>query len=355
MAEEDDTEKTEDPTARRIDEALQRGDVVKSNEVNTWFMLGAGTLVLYGFSDQVGSALMQTCRGLIANSYAIPMDGTALIRLMSRIGFEVATAVAIPVVLFMLAAVCGNMVQHRFVWSFSTIRPRLSKLSLMGGLKRLFSRQGLLNVAKGLFKLVLVGGVLFVLMWPERTHMSALVSFDPAALAVYMQARVVKLFAAVVAIMAVLAAGDYLLQYRDWFEKHKMSVREVKEEFKSSEGDPKVKGRIRQLRMTKARKRMMAAVPTATVVITNPTHFAVALRYERGMNAPVCVAKGVDAVALRIREMAADHRVPIVENPPLARVLHAAVEIDQEVPAEHYKAVAEVIGYVLRAARAWRQ
>src|SRR5215470_2669413 len=127
-----------------------------------------------------------------------------------------------------------------------------------------------------------------------------------------------------------------------------MSVRELKEEFKQTEGDPAIKAKIRQLRQTRARKRMMAQVPQASVVITNPTHFAVALQYERGMNAPVCVAKGVDAVARKIREVAGDHNIPIVENPPLARALHATVEIDQEIPAEHYAAVAEVIGYVMR-------
>jgi flagellar biosynthetic protein FlhB len=131
-----------------------------------------------------------------------------------------------------------------------------------------------------------------------------------------------------------------------------MSVREMKEEFKQTEGDPAIKGKLRQLRVLRMKKRMMAAVPTASVVIANPTHFAVALQYERGMNAPVCVAKGVDALALKIREVAGAHDVPIVENPPLARALHATVEIDQEIPAEHYQAVAEVIGYVMRLNRA---
>jgi flagellar biosynthetic protein FlhB len=133
-----------------------------------------------------------------------------------------------------------------------------------------------------------------------------------------------------------------------------MSLREIKEEFRQSEGDPMVKARIRRIREQRARKRMMAAVPEASVVITNPTHFAVALKYERGDNAPVCVAKGVDALALKIREVAAAHSVPVVENPPLARALHASVDIDEEIPAEHYRAVAEVIGYVMNLRRGGR-
>lgn len=152
--------------------------------------------------------------------------------------------------------------------------------------------------------------------------------------------------------LAAVALLDYLFQYRQWFERQKMSLRELKEEFKQTEGDPTIKARIRQLRQGRMRKRMMAAVPKATVVITNPTHYAVALRYERGMNAPVCVAKGADLIALRIREIALEHRVPIVENAPLARALYAAVDVDREIKPEHYKAVAEVIGYIMRVRRA---
>jgi flagellar biosynthetic protein FlhB len=157
---------------------------------------------------------------------------------------------------------------------------------------------------------------------------------------------------AVVAMLAIVAAADYLFQYRVWYEKQKMSLREVKEEFKQSEGDPVIKGKLKQVRQQRQRRRMMAAVPKATVIITNPTHYAIALKYERGMDAPICLAKGVDALALKIREVAAEHAIPVVENPPLARALHATVEIDQAIAPEHYKAVAEVIGYVMRLRRA---
>jgi flagellar biosynthetic protein FlhB len=157
---------------------------------------------------------------------------------------------------------------------------------------------------------------------------------------------------AVVAMLAIVAAADYLFQYRQWYERQKMTLQELKEEMKESEGDPTIKGKLKQMRQARMRKRMMANVPKASVIITNPTHYAVALQYERGMAAPVCLAKGVDALALKIREIAGEHRIPIVENPPLARALHATVEIDQPIPPEHYKAVAEVIGYVLRLRKA---
>ena len=160
-----------------------------------------------------------------------------------------------------------------------------------------------------------------------------------------------QMLGAVVAILALIAAADFLFQYRQWFERQKMSFSELKQEFKDTDGDPHVKAKIRQIREGRMRKRMMASVPQATVVITNPTHYAVALKYERGMNAPICVAKGMDAIALKIRSVAEENGVPVVENPPLARALHSTVKVDDEIPAEHYQAVAEVIGFVLRAQR----
>ena len=353
MADEpDNTEKTEDPTQKRLDEALKRGDVVKSQEVNTWFVIAGATLVLMAFSGGMSSELTTTMRGLLANAHNISMDGPALPRLFEKIGVELIAAVAIPFLLLMLAALGGNLIQHKLVWSLEVLAPKLSKISPAAGFKRLFSAQALANFAKGLVKLVLIGSVLTALMWPERARIMALERADPVAVLPLAQSLALKLLGAVVAIMAVVAIADYLFQYRQWYEKQKMSLRELKEEFRQSEGDPVIRGKMRQMRQTRQRRRMIAAVPKATVVITNPTHYAIALQYERGMDAPVCVAKGVDAVALKIREVAAEHSIPVVENPPLARALHATVEVDQAIPIEHYKAVAEVIGYVMRLRRA---
>ena len=353
MADEpDNTEKTEDPTQKRLDEALKRGDVVKSQEVNTWFVIAGATLVLMAFSGGMSSEITTTMRGLLANAHNISMDGPALPRLFEKIGVELIAAVAIPFLLLMLAALGGNLIQHKLVWSLEVLAPKLSKISPAAGFKRLFSAQALANFAKGLVKLVLIGSVLTALMWPERASIMALERADPVAVLPLAQSLALKLLGAVVAIMAVVAIADYLFQYRQWYEKQKMSLRELKEEFRQSEGDPVIRGKMRQMRQTRQRRRMIAAVPKAAVIITNPTHYSIALQYERGMDAPVCVAKGVDAVALKIREVAAEHSIPVVENPPLARALHATVEVDQAIPIEHYKAVAEVIGYVMRLRRA---
>ena len=349
MADErDDTERSEDPTQKRLDEALERGDVAKSQEVNTWFVLAAGTLILLSFSGSMSSGVTAILTGLMANAHQIPVDGRGLVRTMQALGLGTIAAVALPFLLLVLAAIVGNMVQHRLVWSAESLKPKLSKISPAAGFKRLFSKIALANFIKGLVKLALIGAVMAVILWPRRNQLDGLVTMDPAVVLELTRTLSLEMLGTVVAILAIVAAADYLFQYRQWFERQKMSVRELKEEFKQTEGDPAIKAKIRQLRQNRARKRMMAAVPKASVIITNPTHYAVALQYDRGMNAPVCLAKGIDTIALKIREVAAEHNIPVVENPPLARALHATVEMDQEVPPEHYRAVAEVIGYVMR-------
>ena len=349
MADEhDDTERSEDPTQKRLDEALERGDVVKSQEVNTWFVLAAATLILLSFSGSMSSAILTMLRGILANAHGIPVDGRGLVQTMQTLGIATIAAVALPFGLLALAAVAGNLIQHRLVWSAESLKPKLSKISLGGGFKRLFSKVALANFVKGLVKLALIGTVMTVILWPKRRELDGLVTMDPAAVLPLTKSMSLELLGTVIAILAIVAAADYLFQYRTWYNRQKMSLREMKEEFKQTEGDPAIKAKIRQLRQQRAKKRMMAEVPKASVIITNPTHYAVALQYDKGMNAPVCLAKGVDNLALKIREVAAAHDIPIVENPPLARALHATVEMDEEIPPEHYKAVAEVIGYVMR-------
>ena len=349
MAEErDDTERSEDPTPRRLDEAIKRGDVAKSSEVNNWFMIAAGTLMLMVFAAPAAQSLQTTLRGLLIHSFELPADGAALVGLVREVALDVLAALGIPFLLLCLAALAGNVIQHRLVFTTQPLAPQLARISPLAGLRRLFSRQALANFAKGIAKLMLIGAVLAALLWPQRFRLAGIVSADPATILSTVRALALQMLGTVVAILAIVAAADYLFQYRQWYDRQKMSVRELKEEFRQTEGDPAVKGKLRQLRATRMRKRMMAAVPKASVVITNPTHFAVALQYERGMNAPVCVAKGVDLIARKIREVAEQHDIPVVENPPLARALHGTVEIDQEIPAEHYRAVAEIIGYIMR-------
>jgi flagellar biosynthesis protein FlhB len=348
MADDNDTaDKTEDPTQKRLDDALEHGDVVKSQEINTWFMIAGGTFVLSSFAGSIGGGIMVPMRNLMANSWMVHVDGPGLLGLMQSLEYALLAVLGVPFLMLAIAAIAGNMVQHRLVWSGESLKPKLSKLSLAAGAKRVFGKQAAVNLAKGLFKVLVLGTLMTVILWPERHRLEAMVGFDPMAVVGVITTLTLQLMGAVVAALAIVAIADYLFQYRQWFERQKMSLQEIKEEFKQTEGDPHIKARIRQLRQARARKRMMAAVPKASVIITNPTHYSVALSYERGMSAPICVAKGVDAIAFKIREVAKAHDIPIVENVPLARALYATVEIDDEIPVEHYHAVAEIIGYVM--------
>ena len=348
MADESDSsDKTEDPTQKRLDDAHERGDVAKSQEINTWFVIAGGTLVLQTFSGSIGGGILMPLRNLIANSWMIHTDGPGLLALAQSLGYALLAALGVPFLMLMIAAAAGNMVQHRLVWSAESLTPKFSKISPGAGAKRIFGKQAAANFLKGLFKLIALGAVMTAILWPERHRLEAIVHYDPAALLGATTSMTVHLMGAVVAMLAVVAIADYLFQYRQWFERQKMSLQEMKEEFKQSEGDPHIKGKLRQLRQQRMKKRMMAAVPKASVIITNPTHYAVALSYERGMSAPGCVAKGIDTIALKIREIAGKHDIPIVENVPLARALYATVDIDEEIPVEHYHAVAEIIGYVM--------
>src|SRR3954469_14531452 len=348
MADDSDaSDKTEDPTQKRLDDAHERGDVAKSQEVNTWFVIAGATLVLSSFSGSIGGGVLMPLRNLVANSGMLHADGASLLALVQSLGFALLAALGVPFLMLALAAIAGNMIQHRLVWSAESLKPKFSKVSPGAGFKRAFGKQALANFAKGVFKVVALGAAMTRVLWPEHHRLEAFVRFDPAAIIGVTTGLTVHLMGAVVAMLAAVAIADYFFQHRQWFERQKMSLQEMKEEFKQSEGDPHVKGRIRQLRMARAKKRMMAAVPKASVIITNPTHYSVALAYDRGMPAPVCVAKGVDLVAMKIREVAREHDIPVIENVPLARALYATVEIDDEIPVEHYHAVAEIIGYIM--------
>jgi flagellar biosynthetic protein FlhB len=347
MADEDDSaDKTEDPTQKRLDEALERGDVAKSQEVNTWFMIAGATLVLSSISGSIGSIQMPL-RNLLANAAMFHTDGPSLLQLARKLEYVLIAALGVPLLMLIISAIAGNMLQHRLVWSGESLKPSFSKISPAAGAKRVFGKQAAANFVKGIFKLVALGSVMSVILWPERFRLESMVQFAPSTLLGIITSMTLKLLGAVVAMLAVVAIADYFFQYRQWYERQKMSLQDMKQEFKQSEGDPHIKARIRQLRQARMKKRMMTSVPKASVIITNPTHYAVALSYERGMSAPICVAKGVDLIALKIREIAKEHDIPIVENVPLARALHASVEIDDEIPVEHYHAVAEVIGYVM--------
>ena len=345
---EDKDQKTHDPTQKKLDDALKKGDVAKSQDLVSWFLLFMATLIVATMAAGSASGLAVPLKNLIANADLVVVDRSGLMKLYVSLVLAIIVAIGLPLLGLFLTGIGANMMQHRLVLSTESLKPKFSKISPLAGFKRIFGPDALVNFLKGLAKLTLVGVVMFTVLWPQRSSIDAIVRMDVEMLLPHTFSIVMSVLIAVVAIMAIIALADYVYQYQRWYTRQKMSTQELKEEFKQSDGNPEIKGKIKQLRRERSRKRMMANVPNATVVVTNPTHFAVALKYEAGMQAPVCVAKGMDLIALKIRELAIASDVPIVENVPLARALHAAVEIDQPIQEEHYKAVAEVIGYVMR-------
>lgn len=345
-----DDEKTEEPTQKKLEESRQKGDVAKSQEVNSWFIMLAATLIVVMFAQDMGTSLTISLKGLLSNAHDIRTDPNTMVRLFKSLCIAVLGALALPFIFLFLAGIAGNLIQVGFIFSLEPIKPKLSKISPVAGFKRVFSTMALMNFAKSMAKLIIVTAVIALILWPNRDALDAIIALDPRALMSVTQNMAAKVLAGVLAILTLVAVIDYAYQRQTWWKKQRMTPKEMRDEYKQLEGDPQIRAKLRQVRIERGRKRMLSNVPNASVVITNPTHYSVALQYETGMDAPVCLAKGLDAVALRIRQSAEEHNIPIVENPPLARALHASVEIDEQIPSEHYKAVAEIIGYVMRLA-----
>jgi flagellar biosynthesis protein FlhB len=352
MSEEKDKEdKTEEPTERRLQQALEKGDVAKSLEVNTFFLLAVATLIVLMLGPWLGRSLSLGMVPYLAKSHEMTLDSSGLWSIGSHTLYLLMVICGLPFVAIVLAGIGSSLAQHRFVFSAEQLKPKLNRISPIAGFKRVYGKEAIVQFLKGLFKIGLVGVALSVILWNERGVLQTLPQMDVVAIMPVMTSISLKLLATAVIAQAFLAAADYSYQRWQWYTRQKMTREELKQEFKETEGSPEIKQKIRRLRAEAAKKRMMAAVPKASVIITNPTHYAVALQYESGMNAPICLAKGIDALALKIREVAGEHNIPIIENPPLARAIHATVQIDEEIKSEHYKAVAEVIGYVMRLKR----
>ena len=340
--------KTEDPSQKKLEDAHKKGDVAKSQEVVTWFMLLGSAAIFSMMAPATAANLSESLKLILMNADQFELGGAGFSAFFNGLALALLGTVLIPLVVLSSCAILANLIQHRPLLSTEPLIPKFSKISPLAGAKRLFSTESLVNFGKGLLKIGVVGTVVVMVVWPERDRLDTMMTADPLMILADFQEIGIKIFTAVLAIVTVIAFADYLYVRQKWWKKLMMTVQETRDEYKQMEGDPHIKGKLRQLRQERSRKRMMAAVPDATVVITNPTHFAVALKYDKAMKAPKCVAKGADAVAFRIRELAKEHDVPIVENPPLARALFASVDIDETIPHEHFKAVAEVIGFVLR-------
>lgn len=353
MAEDTDkSQKTEEPTHKKLQDAAEKGENPQSQDVVTFIMMATATLIVAVGAGPMARDFMQSFRAFIERPESFATDGAGLLGVIQDVALATMALLSLPLGAMVLAAIAGHLIQNPLVFSAERLKWSSERLSPMKGFSRILGGHAFINFSKGLAKMIAVGAAGVFTIWPERNRIAEAVTLSPEQIFPAVSDLALQMLGAMLAVLAIFAALDWFYQRWSFRQRMRMSHQEIKEELRQSEGDPMVKAKLRQIRAEKSRKRMMAAVPTATVVIMNPTHYAVALRYESGtMAAPICVAKGVDAVALRIRDVAKAHDVPVVENPPLARALFASIEIDETIPAEQFKAVAQIIGYVFRLKR----
>jgi flagellar biosynthetic protein FlhB len=351
MAEDSDLEKTEQPTGRRIEQAREKGQVPHSRELGSFLILIVAASAFWMMGGWFVDRSMAIARKGFSMDPKFLSEPTQMLVRLSDISADAALVFAPLMGLLLLAAVLPPFFLN--AWVFAPKGPDLTRLNPIAGLGRMISWSSLMELGKAIVKALLIGGVGAMLIWTQREEILGLLAQPLESGLANAGHLLVYSFMLLVAVLVLVVAADVPFQLWQYVDKLKMTKEEVKQEAKEMEGDPHVKGRIRSLQMQAARKRMMAAVPQADVIVTNPTHFAVALSYKTGMGAPKVVAKGMGEVARRIKELGAEHGVPMLEAPPLARSLYKHAELDAEIPSALYTAVAEVLAYVYQLTH-WR-
>ncbi len=345
----DDSQKTEDPTPKKLEESRKRGQVAMSREVNNWVMLFAGTMLIVALAGPMMVDLMDMMKVYIEFSHSLPQMPGGLESVMGQGFIKVIGIMFLPLFLLMVAAFFAPFLQVGPLFAPGVIKPDFTKVSLIKGFGRLFSLRSIVEFVKGIAKIAIVGAVATVIIYPYLGKFEHLIDLPIVAAMSELKFLVVKMMVGVLIILIIIAGIDLVYQRYEYNKKMRMSLQEVKDEFKQSEGDPHIKAKLRQLRAQKAQQRMIQAVPEADVVITNPTHYSIALKYNPDeMPAPIVIAKGIDEIAMRIREVAKEHDIILYENVPLAHALYDIAEIDETIPTEHFKAVAEIISYVFK-------
>jgi flagellar biosynthetic protein FlhB len=349
MAEESGQERTEAPSPQRLEKAREDGQVLQSRELATFVVLMTGGTAMWMMASGLGQTLSNIVRGGLQFNPGIARDDALVMAQLSNQFFEAALALAPFLALMVVATLASPLLLRGWLFSTKALAPKFERLNPLTGIKRVFSSQGLVELVKSLAKVGLLGVVSFWLIWSNLDAIFSLSLENPATAIEHMGDLIGRVFMLASGAMIFIVVLDLPYQIWSYYNKLKMTKEQLRQEAKESDGDPHVKARIRAQQREMARRRMMAEIPTADVVVTNPTHYAVALKYSEGkMGAPRVVAKGADAVAARIREIAAENRVPLLEAPPLARALFRHTELGDEIPATLYAAVAEVLAYVFQ-------
>lgn len=355
MAEDSDLEKTEQPSQRRLEQAREEGQVARSRELSTFAVLMAGGAGLWFMGSSLTGQLVKLIRDGLTLDTELAFHPELLLPRLHTLSTETLWAFLPLLLLMLLAATFSPLLLNGWLFSMKPLQPNFSKLNPITGLGRMFATHGLIELGKAIGKSVIVGGVGAWAIWHNKDSVLMLVSQPVVAAIPHLGYMMWMAFATIMGGMLLIVAVDVPFQLWEHNKQLKMTKEEVRQEAKESEGDPQVKGRIRSMQREMARRRMMSEIPTADVVVTNPTHYSVALKYsEDGMNAPIVVAKGSHFLAAKIKEIAIANNVPILEAPPLARALHKHTELGQSIPEALYTAVAEVLAYVYQL-RHYRQ
>lgn len=354
MAEESDLERTEPASNRRLEQAREEGQVPHSRELGAFLVMSAGAAVFWAMGPWFAQRMAAIVRrGLTIDLQLVREPQLMLVR-FADLSFDALLTFSPLLLALVVASLMSPFLLSSWNFAPGALMPDLSRLDPIKGLARLVSWSGLVEMFKAIAKAFLVGGVAAWVIWSERNDIVAIFGQSPEIGLVSAGQLVSFSLIAVVSTMLLIVAVDVPFQLWQYHDKLKMTKEELRQEGKETEGNPEVKARIRSLQREAARRRMMGAIPSADVIVTNPTHFAIALAYKSGMGAPKVVAKGRGDVALKIREIGAEHGVPMLEAPPLARALYRHAELDQEVPSGLYAAVAEVLAYVYQLTN-WRQ
>ena len=345
----DDASKTEEPSERKISKAKEEGDVAVSQDAKSFIMLLGSLFIVWLFIPLMFKWMKTIGTSFVSRATDTHVDAENFVVLLQQAVFGFFKLMGIPFVVFMILGVFASISQTGFIYAPKKLEPNWNKLNIFAAIPNFINKQKIVESIKGIIKICVVSILTYFVLKPYIPQTELLPTMDNYAILDYIHHIVVILLFTVTIAVLIIAAGDYAWQKYSHLVKLRMTKQEVKEEYKQMEGDPLIKSKIRQIRMDRARQRMMENVPKADVVIVNPTHYAVALEYKMNeMPAPKVTAKGVDNVALRIKALAEDNDIPIVENPPLARALFASTELDQTIPTEHFQAVAEVINYVMQ-------
>ena len=356
MAEDSDLEKTEQPSQRKLDQAREKGQVARSRELSTFAVLLAGGGALWFMGASFTQHMVKLLHDGLTLDRELAFNPDLIIPRLYDLSLDALITFFPFLLVVMLAAAFSPLLLNGWLFSVQALQPKFSKMNPVSGIARMFSRTSLVELIKAIGKSVLVGGVAALVIWSNKDAVMALGMLATAASIPQIGHLVGASFMTIVGAMLLIVAIDVPFQLWDHNKKLMMTKEEVRQESKETEGDPMVKGRIRSLQREAARRRMMAEIPTADVVVTNPTHYAVALKYgDKGMRAPIVVAKGSHLLALRIREIAEENHVPILEAPPLARALHKHTDLGESIPEALYTAVAEVLAYVYQLHRYEKQ